>query len=731
MVSLRLPVAVSLAALAGGTAFSTQAEAILDEDMEVITVTSSALSLARDESVSSVDVLDREALQRDLGYTLADTLDRLPGVSTTYFGPASGRPVVRGLGAERVRVLINGLDGLDASSSSPDHAVSADVLGASSVEVLRGPAAIAYGGGAIGGVVNILDGRIPAERPEGVRGEAYAGISSVDDGHQAFGRLTGAVGDIVLQGEYQRRQAGAYAIPGYAESARAREEHHGDDDHDDHDHDHGHGHGHGHDDHDHDHGHDDHDHAYGVAPDTDLSFESWSGAASLVRDWGYVGLAVKRSEGEYGLPGHFHPEDDHDDHDDHHDHDHDHGHGHGHGHHDHDHDHGHDDHDHGDARLFLEQTRIDLRGEVALGGYFDRLRWAAAHADYNHVEDEDGARTVFDKRGFEARFELRHDHGGGNQGAWGGQIFDQDFSSEGAEAFIEPVSTRDLGVFMVERWDRGEWGIEAGARLDHRTLDGVSASRDFTTVSASGSVFVRPADGWFAAATLSRTERAPSDVEVFADGPHLATRAYERGAADLQTETAWSGEVTARYSAEVGLSFEASVFHADYDGFIELFPTDQFDHGLRIHEYGQADARLYGGEARLSVPLGELAGFDLTGAASVDVVRGQFDDGRNLPRIPPVSGVVELGAERGTVSLRTDVRLAASQNRVFETEDPTGGHALWNADISWRPAAMEGLTLFAGVRNITDAEARVHASYLKDFIPLPGRNVRLGLSARF
>ncbi|WP_270375298.1 TonB-dependent receptor plug domain-containing protein [Marinicauda sp. Alg238-R41] len=160
--------AVSVIALTGAGA---QAQS---EPEDVIRVTSAPLETRADEVVGSVDVVGSDELVRNLNGNLADTLENLPGVTSTYFGPASGRPIVRGLGADRVRVLINGLGGLDASSSSPDHAVTAEVIGAEQVEVLRGPAAIAYGGGAIGGVVNVMDGRIPTALPEdGLDGFVY------------------------------------------------------------------------------------------------------------------------------------------------------------------------------------------------------------------------------------------------------------------------------------------------------------------------------------------------------------------------------------------------------------------------------------------------------------------------------------------------------------------------------------------------------------------------------
>ncbi|MGY6663235.1 MAG: TonB-dependent receptor [Glycocaulis sp.] len=703
--SLMLAASVSVLAAASSGAL---ADTFADE-VETITVTSSALAVSRDSVTGSVDVLDRDELIRNLDSNIAQTLERLPGVSTTFFGPASGRPVIRGLGSERVRVLINGLDGLDASSSSPDHAVAVDVLGSTGVEVLRGPAAIGFGGGAIGGVVNVFDGRIPETMPENpVFGEVYLGATSGNEGREGFFRGGFVWGELVAQGEFQRRQARAYDIPGFAESARLRAMEDHDHDHDDHDDD----------DHDHDHDHHDEE-AFGFAPDTDYVFESGSLGASIVGNWGFVGIGFKRTEAEYGIPGHVHPHhDDHDHDDDHDDDDHDH---------DHDHDHG---HEHA-PRLVLEQTRVDLRGEIALNGFFNRVRWSLAYADYVHAEIEDDEQTIFDKEGFEARVELRHGHGDQRQGAWGATALTQDFEATGDEAFIEAVTTQDFGLFATERWDFDSWGVEIGARADTRELTAQSANRRFNSVSASGAVFLRPAEGWFLAGTLSRSERAPSDVEVFADGPHLATQAYEVGNLDLSTEVAWSIEGTARYTSAGGLSAEASVFYADYDGFIELFPTGAEEDGLPVLEFRQEDARLYGFEARISAPLFALSGFDFTGEASIDYVRGEIDGGGNLPRISPMSGALSVTADNGPLSLRTEARFVSEQTRVFENELPTDGYTLLNADARWRPFAERDVQLIFAVRNITDEEARIHSSFLKDYIPLPGRNVRVALATRF
>lgn len=725
--TVRLMTAASLSALAAAPAALGQSADVPVAETDVITVTSTPLSVTTDEVVGSVTVLSEDRLIELFSGNIGDTLDALPGVSSSYFGPAAGRPILRGLADDRVRVLINGVGALDASTSSPDHAVAGEVLGARGVEVLRGPAAIAYGGGAIGGVVNILDGRIPtAPLDAGFDGFAYVGASSVDDGSQAAGRAAFTAGPLVFQLDAVRREADGFEIPGYAETDALREAHHDDhdEDHEDHHDDH-----HGDDHHDHDHDHEE-EPEFGRVENAFYTFETLSGGVSLVDDWGFVGLSVKGADAEYGLPGHSHAHgDDHDDED--HDH-HDEAHSHDTDHHDHEEDH--DEHahgEHGDAILVMEQTRVDLRGEVNRDSFFNRVRWSFAHVDYEHAELEgDEIGTRFNKDGAEGRVEIAHDHDGARQGAFGLQALTHDFAASGDEAYIEPVTTQDWGAFIVERWDNGGWGFEAGARAETRKLNGLRAERRFDTVSGSASVFVRPEPRAFLSVTLSRTERAPTDVEVFAFGPHVATETFEIGDLNLGTETAWSLDATGRWSGE-RVSAQASVFHAAYDGFIGLFPTGAEEDGLDVFEYRQADAALTGFEASGQAELGQIAGWAVMADAAVDFVSAELDDGGDLPRIPPLSGLLGFEADRGVWSARAEARLVAEQDDTAAFETATDGYALLNARLELRPFENDDVAITLGVRNITDAEARVHTSFLKDKVPLPGRNVRVAIRAGF
>lgn len=684
-------------------------------DADVIVVTSQPLGVTADEVVGGVEVVNRRHLEDNLSGSLADTIAHEPGVSTTYFGPAASRPVIRGLGSDRVRVLVNGVGLIDASTNSPDHAVASEALEAESVEILRGPAAIAYGGGAIGGVVNVIDGRIPEERVEdGLDGRFYASMTSVDEGETAAGRVRFNAGEFVINLEALTRTADNYDIPGYAESDLFRlfeeaEHEHEDEDHDDHD--------------DEDHDHEEEEHPYGTVENSRLDFSSASAGISWVGENGFFGFAVKQSDALYGVPGHAHAhgEDDHEDEGEDHD---------------EDHDHEDEEHDHGDVRIDLTQTRYDLRGEWRdLGEHIERVRFSFGVGSYEHVELEgDEVGTRFTNDGWEGRLEARHTPvelwGGSWEGAAGLQAFNRDFEAAGEEAYVPPSETSDWGLFIVERWDRETWGLEGGLRLETRELDTPTESRDFDTQSFSGSVFVRPMRDTFLALTLSSSERAPTDVELFADGPHVATRSYETGNPALDVEKALSAEITARTMiGEWGL--EGSIFRADYDGFIASFPTGEEEDGFPVYEYRQEDAVLSGFEGRIEGPLGSVGVFDLSGELTGEYVRGELDDGGNLPRIPPLSFTAGVTASTARHDLHLEAEWADVQDETAVEELKTQSYVLVNARWTMEPFDDRGMRIVLEGRNLTDQEARVHTSVLKDLVPLPGRNFRAALVLDF
>lgn len=646
------------------------AAAAAQEEGEAEIIVTAPLEGSRIESLQGAEVLNRDDIVEQLNGGLGDTLDATPGIATTFFGAGASRPIIRGLGEDRVRVLQNGIGAIDASTASPDHAVTSDGLDAERIEVLRGAAALAYGGNAIGGVVNVIDQSLPTRTIDGVDVDAFAAYSTVDDGAQ--GSLSAGFG------------AGPFAA---RFSAAARDA-------------------------------DSYDTPVGEALNQWTSVRSYGGGGSLVGGWGFAGIAVKRTEDEYGLlpeapiePG---------------------------------------------GHIELEQTRIESRGDFRLDlGPFNRLDYGVQHSDYQHTEFEgDGAAgTRFTSEGWEGRLEAHHGRGGQRlEGTVGVQYSDVDFAAEGDEAFITSTNTQDAGLFVVERYDLGGWGLEGGARFEQREIDNeVFGAREFDTISGSIGLFVRPAANWFVGATLAQTERAPTAIELFSDGPHLATANYELGDPNLDQETATSFEASARYNGN-RLRFEMNFYGIDFSDYIALvergdvwwldedtdtsgFAPDEAsapataDEILPVFNFVQRDATFIGGEISAAAELFEIGGFTVTADGALDLVRAQFIGGGHPPRIPPRSLTLGLEAENERWTGRIEAVDTAKQDRLAAFETETDGYTFFNAGLAWRPTA--NLTLRLDGRNLTDELGRVHTSFLKDELPLPGRNFRLTLLANF
>ncbi|MBN8607812.1 MAG: TonB-dependent receptor [Caulobacterales bacterium] len=648
------------------------AAALAQESDEAEIVVTAPLEGSRIESLQGAEVLNRDDILAQLNGGLGDTLDATPGISTTFFGAGASRPIIRGLGEDRVRVLQNGIGAIDASTASPDHAVTSDGLDAERIEVLRGSAALAYGGNAIGGVVNVIDQSIPTRTIDGAEGDLLAAYSSIDSGLQGAPNVGFGAGDFSVRVSASTRETDPYETP------------------------------------------------VGEALNQWTSLRTFGAGASLVRDWGFAGVAIKTTQDEYGLLPEDPPEP--------------------------------------GGHIELEQTRIETRGDFRIDiGPFDRLDYGLQHSDYEHTEFEgDGAAgTVFTSEGFEGRLEAHH---GGDQidGAIGLQFSDVDFAAEGDEAFITATSTQDIGFFAVERYDVGAWGLEGGVRLERREIDNESfGARAFDNVSASAGVFMRPAQNWFLGVTLARTERAPTAIELFSDGPHLATANYEVGDPGLGQETALSIEGSLRYDSGP-LRFELNLYHIDFEDYVALvergdvfwldevsdtsgFAPDASDPGipgtadvLPVFAFTQQDATFTGGEAFVVARLFEANGVTYSADAAYDLVRAEFDGGGHPPRIPPSALTLGVAAESEHWTGRLEMVDTARQNRLATFETPTDGYSFINAGLTFRPAgAPSSWSLRLDARNLTDEEGRVHSSFLKDEIALPGRNFRFTVLTSF
>ncbi|MBX3485677.1 TonB-dependent receptor [Phenylobacterium sp.] len=657
--------AVGALALLSSTACAADGGDTETKDLSEVVVTAAPYVVSLDSTTTSVNVVKREALDLAPSAGLGDVLANLPGVRSSFFGPGASRPVIRGLSGPRVQVLTNGIGMIDASGLSPDHQVASDPQEAERIEVLRGPSALAYGGSAIGGIVNIIDERIPSTYRDGAHGRAQAAYSTVDQGRQGSAALTaGLGGGWSLTADALRRETDDYHVPVDPLSRRLAD-------------------------------------SLGLpapsrdgqdVPNTYSSLKAFGLGGSYVGDGGWGGLAIKRTESDYGSAAEE------------------------------------------DVHIELKQTRLDARGSLDIDlGPFDKVRFSAGYADYKHTEFEGpDPGTTFLSKGEEGRVELVQREIGGWQGALGFQGLHRTFDAIGDEALIPATKIDEFGVFTLQRLDKDAWGLEGGLRLDGKSVKNVRADRDFTNVSASVGAFVRPADGWFLGLSLSRTSRGLTEEELSSLGAHPATGAYEVGDPTLSKEVSYSADASVHYGKDPW-TIDLHGFYVDYDNFIDLIPTGAVDADSGFPEFAfvESGAKFYGFESEVAFKVwqdGERT-FRLEGAA--DYVHGSTDFGP-AARIPPwsVTGRAAYAAARWTATV--EVHKVGGQDRTANFELPTDGYTMLNASLVVRPVASQpDLKVFLDGHNLTNVEAREHASFLKDVAPLPGRSFRLGVGYRF
>jgi iron complex outermembrane receptor protein len=663
-----------------------------------ITVTATGVARSLDEVINPVSVLSGEDLVLRQQSTLGETLGQQPGVASTTYGQGSSRPVIRGLGEDRIRILENGLDTGDVSSIGPDHAVSTDALAAEQVEVVRGPAALLWGANAIGGVVNVLDGRVPdrpAKKP--VTGAIQLEYGSNADKVAGAAKLDGGTGKFAWHADLYARDQGDYTSP-----ARRPVE----DEHDDHGDDDGDGDG------------DDHDHEEEYETGTvENSFTEAQGATlggSYVTDRGFIGVAVGGYDTTYGIPGHHHHEEHEeplklldDDDDDHH------------------------EEEEAGVRSELEQRRVDVHGQLdnPFGG-FSALRLSAGWRDYEHNEIEgDELGTRFENQWTEARIDALNKPWGSFSGTMGLHWSNRDFSAFGEEAYVQPTDTTRWGVYIFEQSTPDPVAFQFGLRYDRQdssTVDPDLPDRTFDMFSASVGLVAEFSDFWGFSVSLNRPERAPTPEELYSNGPHAATRAYEIGDPYLETEVGNGVEATIRADYD-RVELTLSGFATKYNDFIYLQETGEEIDELEVLQFAQDDTEFYGFELHGDFELLHRGDSHLHLGFAYDQVRAAFrSSGDPVPRIPPRRAKLALVY----ITQRWDARLEGwwvdDQNRVAEHEEPTPGYEMLNASVGYKFFAGQMMhELLLRGRNLTDEPAYNHVSFIKFEAPLPGRDISL------
>lgn len=629
--------------------------------------------------------------------TLGETLDGVPGVSSTYFGPNASRPIIRGLDGDRVRILGNGGATLDASSLSYDHAVTSDPISIERIEVLRGPGALLYGGSAVGGVVNVIDNRIPREplfdEKGGIGGKVDLGMATGNREKSSGVLFEGGNNRYALHADVFNRETGNVRVPIDLACSKG-----------------------------------------GVNTianricNSDSKVRGGAAGGSVFFDHGYLGASVSTYRSNYGTVA----ED--------------------------------------NVTIDMKSNRTALEGEVRnLGGFIQSVKGQLSHTDYEHTEFEGpNPGTVFKNKGSDFRLEARHARLGNLDGVIGFQAENNRFSADGAEAFAPYSKTSQNAMFAYEEYATS-WGkLSFGGRLESVKVASqgnplvarfVPLTRDFTPHSYALGALWNAAPGWQLTSNMAYTERAPKDYELFAQGPHVATKAWETGDATLGKEKSASLDVGAAWKSGAN-TFSANAYVHRFKNYIGLLgtgnsygqedgalnPADLDGDGVDDNNpdnqllpefaYTGVRARFVGLEASGNIRLIEGAS-SLDLALRGDLVRAtNLSNGQPLPRIAPARVGASLVWTSGPWGSSIGFDHSMAQNRVAAGQRATSAYTLWNLTATYRmKAGISNILWYAKVDNLTNQLAYSAASVLTTTAfpkaPLPGRSLKVGLQASF
>jgi iron complex outermembrane recepter protein len=693
-------------------------------EAERVVVTTSAIEHSETDTVESVSILSGVDLKQKNIVTLGDALASEPGVAASGFSPGASRPIIRGLSDNRVRVLNNGTEVFDVSNLSPDHAPSVSPLLSQSIEVVRGPATILYGSGAIGGVVNVFDSRIPVEAPPTkLSGEVVGRFDSVDlERSGAIALELAVTPHLVVHGDFSIVRTDSRSVPGFALDERIRAlltpAQRGDDSF----------------------GNDPH----GEVPNTFVRTKDFGFGASYVWDKGYFGASYNEFLSIYGIP---------------------------------------DDPEVDDpteppphVRLDVRKQQVNVRGSIVdpFPG-IGTINFKFDYTDYKHDEIEDHTiGSTFKTDGIDSRLELVHKPIGPFEGSLGGQVFVKDLSILGADAFLQPTTTTELAGFLFEEAKVGPVRFQAGGRIEHQNVEIDSSdptltsltspdqkNPDFLPLSAAGGVVYDFAKDYVLALNLTYSQRAPTAEELFARGPHDATFQFLIGDPNLAEETSRGVDVSLRKTDGV-VTGSISGYYNYFTDYIDFTPTGNFEDGLRVFVYTPKNAEFYGGEAKVQVHLlpltiTRIAAETVSDPKSVknvvahenaesqknpndlyldfraDYVHAEdVDTGEPLARITPLrySASINYQSEKWTATI--EGQRVNRQYRVAEFETSTPGYTFVNASVGYNFHVGPTLNnVYLRGTNLLNEEARDHLSFLKEVLPLPGRSIVVGLRTTF
>jgi len=700
------PLMLALLAAMSNTAFSAEKNIQKDEtDIEKILITASPLKRTILESSTPVTILSGEALDQNQAATLGDTLKSVPGVHSSYFGPVASSPIIRGLDGPRVKVVQNGLGASDASRVGPDHQVSTETSTATQIEVLRGPATLLYGNGAIGGVVNVVDNRLPVQRQEGLSGEVFAQYDNVADAKTLSTDLNAGVDDFAFHIDGYTRKTDDYKIPVPADIDEE-----------------------------------------GDSTTLDNSAIDASGynlGAGWITDNNRVAFSYGHMDSEYGLPAEedvyiklkqdryqgvvdwnnldgfikaVHWQNAYTDYE-------------------------HSEIEGAEIGTTFKNESIESRlwaEHSAVYGWSGGVGLHYNSSDFKAIGEE--AFTPPTKTDSTAVFLVEEKEVGPLLWQLGARI-EQSTHDVDNNFFTELSSSNNISF----------------------------DNKDYTSVSSSAGVIWSINDRHSLAFNYAYSQRAPSASEIYAYGPHLGTGTYEVGGGfelttdngaynvvqsdeTMDKEVSNNIDLTYRYNTDA-LNVTFSVFNnyvnsyifenitdlvisegsfitsAEYEEQVAAFgePEEETD-GLPVVLFAQQDAHLYGYEAQVDWHFND----DWRLEVFSDYTRAKLDAGGNVPRMPPMRFGSSVHYEYGNWHSEIEIIRNSKQDKIGENETETKGYTMLSASANYYFSLDDvDMTFYLKGDNLTDQEGRVHSSYLKDEAPLPGRSISLGLRARF
>ena len=695
--------------------------------VETVVVYASALHKNSLEMISPVSVLSGDELKNKSKATLGETLKGLPGVNASYFGPVSSSPIIRGLDGPRVKITQNGLDASDASRIGPDHATSSDSLAAEQIEVLRGPSTLLYGSGAIGGVVNVVDNRIPTSNLDDLTGAAEYSHDTVSNSNTVAAKLETGNDGFNFHFDGTKRSGDDYETPTFNITDEDGDVE-----------------------------------THNSVENTFIDSDTFNVGTSYVGDHLTVGFSYGSIETDYGIPGH-----------EHHDHDHE-------GETEEEHDEHADEEEEESVYAHLEQDRWQGLISYALdNNWIENINLRVGYTDYKHSEIEDGEiGTTFKNETTEARLNVEHKLAQWH-GMMGYHYSESDYDAIGEEAFTPASVTTTHALYLLEEREFGDVTLELGARIEDYEItstitesehahdhdeeedhdegeeESIAYSESFTNVSASAGAIWQYTPGQSVALSLSHSERAPLSAELLSNGLHIATGTYELGLGyhiegnevhfepeDIKQEKSTNLDFSfRRFSGDFG--YTVNFFYNDIKNFYYQQNTGlvydeedglesaigAHDDAVAVYQFASKDAELYGVEFDVHYQIDPNAMVKVFG----DSTRAKLkDDEGNLPRIPANKLGSELQYNVGDLQLTLTGTHYFEQDNISAYETKTDGYTIVDAQANYQLSlGAIDTQLYLNIDNITDELGFVHSSFIKDKAPLPGRNFRFGIRGYF